>query len=108
MVDLILADPVTERILMAYREARCNERHTWEIVSALATRAPMTARDVEPHTEASLENVQSLLGELRKLSLVNRFDDGRWEFDRPTLEALVENPQRVDGLDDPDFAQRID
>ena len=108
MVDLILADPVTERILMAYREARCNERHTWEIVSALATRAPMTARDVEPHTEAPLENVQSLLGELRKLSLVNRFDDGRWEFDRPTLEALVENPQRVDGLDDPDFAQRID
>jgi uncharacterized coiled-coil protein SlyX len=108
MVDLILADPVTERILMAYREARCNERHTWEIVSALATRAPLTARDVEPHTEAPLENVQSLLGELRKLSLVNRFDDGRWEFDRPTLEALVENPQRVDGLDDPDFAQRID
>ncbi|MFT4958815.1 MAG: putative coiled-coil protein SlyX, partial [Halobacteriales archaeon] len=108
LVDLILADPVTERILMAYREAKCNERHTWEIVSALATRAPMTARDVGPHTDAQLENVQSLLGELRTLSLVKRFDDGRWAFDRSNLEAIVENPQRVDGLDDPDIAQRIE
>jgi hypothetical protein len=108
IVDLILADPVTERISMAYREARCNERHTWEVVAALATRGPMTARDILPHTEAALENVQSLLGELRTVSLVERDDDGRYEFDRATLEAFVENPRRVDGFDDPDFAQRID
>jgi uncharacterized coiled-coil protein SlyX len=108
IVDLILADPVTERILMAYREARCNERHTWEIVTAVATRGPLTARDVLPHTDAALENVQSLLGELRKVSLVRRFDDGRYAFDRDVLEAVVQNPQRVDGLDDPDFGQRIE
>ena len=108
IVDLVLADPVTERISMAYREARCNERHTWEVVAALATRGPMTARDLLPHTDAALENVQSLLGELRAVSLVERDDDGRYEFDRAALEALVENPRRVDGFDDPDFAQRID
>ncbi len=108
LVDLVLADPVTERVLMAYREARCNERHTWQIVSALATEAPLTVREIEPHTDAAEANVRSLLTELRRLSLAVRHDDGTYELDRATIERLVENPTRVDGFDDPEYVKRLE
>jgi len=108
LVDLVLADPVTERILMAYREARCNERHTWQIVSALATEPPLAVPEIEPHTDAAERNVRSLLGELRRLSLVVRHDDGRYELDQATIERLIENPTRVDGFDDPEYVTRVE
>jgi predicted nucleic acid-binding Zn-ribbon protein len=108
LVDLVLADPVTERILMAYREARCNERHTWQVVSALATAAPLSVADLLPHTDAGESNVRDLLTELRRLSLVERNDDATYELDRETIERLVENPARVDGFDDPEYVQRLD
>jgi predicted nucleic acid-binding Zn-ribbon protein len=108
LVDMVLADPVTERILMAYREARCNERHTWQVVSALATAAPLSVDEILPHTDAGEGNVRDLLTELRRLSLVVRHDDATYELDRAAIERLIENPTRVDGFDDPEYVQRLD
>jgi len=108
LVDMVLADPVTERILMAYREARCNERHTWQVVSALATAAPLSVAEIQPHTDAGESNVRDLLTELRRLSLVVRHDDATYELDRAAIERLIENPTRVDGFDDPEYVQRLD
>ncbi|GKZ16128.1 DUF87 domain-containing protein [Haladaptatus sp. T7] len=92
LVELANADPVAVRIDAARRESLCNEDHTWDIVETLATDGPMTVHEIAAAVTASVEQIQSLLTELRNRSLVTRNDDRQYGLDRREMISIITDP----------------
>jgi Helicase HerA, central domain len=92
LVELANADPVAVRIEAARRESLCNEHHAWDIVEALASGGPMTVHEIAGAVTASVEQIQSLLAELRNRSLVARDDARRYALDREEMVSVMTDP----------------
>ncbi|WP_458187663.1 helicase HerA domain-containing protein [Haladaptatus sp. NG-WS-4] len=94
LVELANASPVVVRIAAARRESLCNESHTWDIVAALARDGPMTVHELADEVTASVEQIQSLLSELKKRSFVGRDEKRRYALDREGMTAVITDPDQ--------------
>ncbi|WP_227356964.1 helicase HerA domain-containing protein [Haladaptatus salinisoli] len=92
LAELANAGPVVVRIAAARRESLCNEDHTWDIIAALASNGPMTVHDIADEVTASVEQIQSLLSELKKRSFVARDEARRYALDREGMISVVTDP----------------
>ncbi|WP_327053777.1 helicase HerA domain-containing protein [Halomicrococcus gelatinilyticus] len=92
LIDLAQSEPVVVRIDAARRESLCNEDHSWDVVAALARDGPMTVHEIAENVAASVEQIQSLLSELRKRSFVVRNDRREYSLNRDAMVAVAENP----------------
>ncbi len=92
LVELANAGPVVVRIAAARRESLCNEDHTWDIIAALASNGPMTVHELADEVTASIEQIQSLLSELKKRSFVARDEARRYALDREGMTSVVTDP----------------
>ncbi|RBI62544.1 hypothetical protein DMJ13_11885 [halophilic archaeon] len=92
LVDLAQSEPVVVRIDSARRESLCNEDHSWDVVATLARDGPMTVHELDETVAASVEQIQSLLAELRKRSFVTRDEDRAYALNREAMVAVVEDP----------------
>ncbi|WP_458209371.1 helicase HerA domain-containing protein [Haladaptatus sp. NG-SE-30] len=92
LVELANASPVVIRIAAARRESLCNEDHTWDVVATLATEGPMTVHDLANEVTASVEQIQSLLSELKKRSFVTRDEKRQYALDREAMIAVITDP----------------
>jgi len=92
LIDLAQSEPVVVRIDAARRESLCNEDHSWDVVATLARDGPMTVHEIAGNVAASVEQIQSLLSELRKRSFVVRNDRREYSLNRDAMVAVAENP----------------
>lgn len=92
LVELANTDPVAVRIEAARRESLCNEHHAWDVVEALASGGPMTVHEIADGVTASVEQIQSLLAELRNRSLVTRDNARQYALDREGMISVVTDP----------------
>ncbi|WP_231187040.1 DUF87 domain-containing protein [Haladaptatus sp. DYF46] len=92
LTELANAEPVAVRIEAARRESLCNEKHTWDVVEALASGGPMTVHEIAAAVTASVEQIQSLLAELRNRSLVTRNDARQYALDREEMISVITDP----------------
>ena len=92
LIDLAQSEPVVVRIDAARRESLCNEDHSWDVVATLARDGPMTVHEIAENVAASVEQIQSLLSELRKRSFVVRNDRREYSLNRDAMVAVAENP----------------
>ncbi len=92
LVELANADPVVVRIDAARRESLCNDDHTWDVIATLAKDGPMTVHEIADAVTASVEQIQSLLAELRNRSLATRDDQRRYALDRAGMVAVITDP----------------
>ncbi|SIR83449.1 protein of unknown function DUF87 [Haladaptatus litoreus] len=92
LVELANADPVVVRIDAARRESLCNDDHTWDVIATLAADGPMTVHEIEESVTASVEQIQSLLAELRTRSLATRNDARQYALDRGGMVSIINDP----------------
>ncbi|WP_433634488.1 helicase HerA domain-containing protein [Halomicrococcus sp. NG-SE-24] len=92
LIDLAQSEPVVVRIDSARRESLCNEDHSWDVVATLARDGPMTVHEIDESVAASVEQIQSLLAELRKRSFVTRDENRAYALNREAMVAVVEDP----------------
>ncbi|GAA0235131.1 ATP-binding protein [Haladaptatus pallidirubidus] len=92
LVELANADPVVVRIDAARRESLCNDDHTWDIIATLAADGLMTVHEIADKVTASVEQIQSLLTELRTRSLVTRNDSRQYALDRSGMVSIINDP----------------
>lgn len=91
LLALAHADAVAARITAARRESQCNDAHAWNVVDVLAMDGPLTAHEIEPRVDVSLEAVHSLLSALRSRSLVRRDGDRRYALNPERMERLADH-----------------
>ncbi|WP_435157835.1 helicase HerA domain-containing protein [Haladaptatus sp. DFWS20] len=92
LVELANADPVVVRIEAARRESLCNDDHCWDIIAALAANGPLTVHEIANEVTASVEQIQSLLAELRSRSLATRDATRRYALDRTGMVEIITDP----------------
>jgi predicted nuclease with TOPRIM domain len=87
---LVETDPVSERIERAIREADCNGRYTWEVVTVLGEKAPMTVSDLATFVDTGSGRIQSALTELRREGVVAREKStGEYRLDESSIRSVV-------------------
>ena len=87
---LVQTDPVSERIERAIREADCNERYTWEVVTVLREKAPTTVSDLSTFVDTGSDRIQSALTELRREGVVAREKStGEYRLDESAIRSMV-------------------
>ncbi|MFC4407700.1 helicase HerA domain-containing protein [Haloarchaeobius iranensis] len=87
---LVETDPISERIERAIREADCNERYTWEVVTVLGEKAPLTVGDLSTFVDTGSDRIQSALTELRREGVVAREKStGEYRLDEASIRSMV-------------------
>ncbi|WP_266080544.1 ATP-binding protein [Haladaptatus caseinilyticus] len=92
VVELANSDSVVVRIDAARRESLCNDDHTWDIIATLAADGPMTVHEIADNVTASVEQIQSLLAELRSRSLATRDETRKYALDRAGMMDIITDP----------------
>ena len=90
VVDLLQVAPVVTRVNAARRDSKCNDDAAWEIVSELATNPGASAHDLAAAAGVDVEQVHTLLRELRSRDLVVR-DGQTYAFNADKMRTLVEH-----------------
>ncbi|WP_256301257.1 helicase HerA domain-containing protein [Haloarchaeobius salinus] len=90
VTELVETEPVVERVERAIREADCNERYTWEVVTVLGEKAPLTVSDLATFVDTGSDRIQSALTELRREGVVAREKStGEYRLDESSIRSVV-------------------
>ncbi|MFD1645916.1 ATP-binding protein [Haloarchaeobius litoreus] len=90
VTELVETEPIAERVERAIREADCNERYTWEVVTVLGEKAPMTVDDLATFVDTGSDRIQSALTELRREGVVAREKStGEYRLDGSSIRSVV-------------------